>query len=42
MVATSGLSEDAAKLIDKFKDKFEITIIDIEGLYSLAEKQNSA
>lgn len=38
LVATSGLSEDAAKLIDKFKDKFEITIIDIEGLYSLAEK----
>jgi len=40
LVTTSGLSKDAAELIEKFKDKFEITIIDIEGMYSLADKYN--
>ena len=40
MVTTSGLSKDAAELIEKFKDKFEITIIDIEGMYNLADKYN--
>ncbi|NLK63739.1 MAG: restriction endonuclease [Tissierellia bacterium] len=40
LVTTCSLSEDAADLIDKFKDKFEITIIDIEGMYSLADKYN--
>ena len=40
LVTTSSLSEDAAKLIEKFKDRFEITIIDIEGMYSLADKYN--
>ncbi|MDD4436699.1 MAG: restriction endonuclease [Tissierellia bacterium] len=40
LVTTSSLSEDAAKLIEKFKDRFEITVIDIEGMYSLADKYN--
>lgn len=40
LVTTTGLSKDAAELIEKFKDKFEITIIDIEGMYSLADKYN--
>ncbi len=40
LATTSDLSEDAEKLIEKFKDKFEITIIDIEGMYSLADKYN--
>ncbi len=40
LVTTSSLSEDAIKLIEKFKDRFEITIIDIEGMYSLADKYN--
>ena len=40
LVTTSDLSEDAEKLIEKFKDRFEITIIDIEGMYSLADKYN--
>ena len=40
LITTSDLSEDAAKLIEKFNDRFEITIIDIEGLYSLADKYN--
>ena len=34
------MSEDAAKLIEKFKDRYEITIIDIEGMYNLADKYN--
>ena len=40
LVTTSSLSEEAAKLIEKFKDRFEITVIDIEGMYSLADKYN--
>lgn len=40
LVTTSGLSKDAAELIEKFKDKFEITLIDIEGMYNLADKYN--
>lgn len=40
LVTTSDLSEDAEKLMEKFKDRFEITIIDIEGMYSLADKYN--
>lgn len=40
LVTTSDLSEDAAKLIEKFKDRYEITIIDIEGMYNLADKYN--
>ena len=40
LITTSDLSEDAVKLIEKFNDRFEITIIDIEGMYSLADKYN--
>lgn len=40
LVTTSSLSEEAEKLLEKFKDKFEITLIDIEGMYNLAEKYN--
>ena len=38
LVAACGISQDAEKLIENLKDKFEINLIDIEGLYSLAEK----
>ena len=40
LVTTSSLSEDAKKLLEKFKEKFEVTIIDIEGLFDLAKKYN--
>ena len=40
LITTSDLSEDAVKLIEKFNDRFEIAIIDIEGMYSLADKYN--
>ena len=40
LVTTSSLSEDAKKLLEKFKEKFEVTIIDIEGLFDLAIKYN--
>lgn len=40
LITTSNLSEDAENLLHKFKDKFEITIIDIEGMYNLADKYN--
>lgn len=40
LVTTSNLSEEAEKLLEKFKDKFEINIIDIEGMFNLAQKYN--
>ncbi|NLJ57822.1 MAG: restriction endonuclease [Tissierellia bacterium] len=40
LVSTVSLSEEAENLLKKFNDKFEITIIDIDGLYSLADKHN--
>lgn len=40
LVTTGSLSEDAAKLLEKFKDKFEITLLNIDGLYDLADKHN--
>ncbi|MFA6782244.1 MAG: restriction endonuclease [Sedimentibacter sp.] len=40
LVTTTALSEDAVKLIEKFKDRFEITIIGIEDMHSLADKYN--
>ncbi|MDD4677947.1 MAG: hypothetical protein PHN25_01950 [Tissierellia bacterium] len=40
LVTTSALSEDVVKLIEKFKDRFEITIIGIEDMHSLADKYN--
>lgn len=40
LVTTANLSEDAEKLLEKFKDRFEISLIDLEGLYNLASKYN--
>lgn len=40
LVTTSNLSEEAEKLLEKFKEKFEVTIIDIEGMFDLAKKFN--
>ena len=40
LVTTTALSEDVVKLIEKFKDRFEITIIGIEDMHSLADKYN--
>lgn len=40
LITTSSLSEDAQKLLDKFKNKFDIKLIDLEGLYNLAMKYN--
>jgi len=40
LVYTSGLSEDANILLEKFKDKLEITLIDVDGLLKLMEKYN--
>ena len=40
LITTSSLSEEAEKLLEKFKDKFEINLIDIEGLYNLSDKYN--
>ncbi len=40
LVTTSNLSEEAEKLLEKFKEKFEVTIIDIEGMFDLAKKYN--
>lgn len=40
LITTSSLTEEAEKLLKKFKDKFEITLIDIEGLFNLAQKYN--
>ena len=38
MVTTSSLSEEAEKLLEKFKEKYTISIIDLEGLHNLAQK----
>ena len=40
LVTTGSLSEDASKLLEKFKDKFEITLLNIDSLYDLADKHN--
>ncbi|MGB4440376.1 MAG: restriction endonuclease, partial [Sedimentibacter sp.] len=40
LVYTSSLSEDANILLEKFKDKLEITLIDLDGLLKLMEKYN--
>ena len=40
LVTTGSLSEDAEKLLEKFKDKFEITLLNIDSLYDLADKHN--
>ncbi len=40
LVTTANLSEDAEKLLEKFKDRFEISLIDLKGLYNLAGKYN--
>lgn len=38
LVTTSSLSEEAEKLLEKFKEKYTISIIDLEGLHNLAQK----
>ncbi len=40
LVTTSSLSEEAEKLLEKFKEKFEVILIDIEGMFNLAKKYN--
>ena len=40
MVTTGSLSDDAAKLLEKFNDKLHITLLGIDGLYDLADKHN--
>ena len=40
LITTGGLSEEAGKLLEKFKDKYEITLMDIDGMYDLAYKHN--
>ncbi len=40
LVTTSSLSEEAEKLLEKFKEKFEVILIDIEGIFNLAKKYN--
>lgn len=37
LITTSNLSEDAKDLIEKFKDKLDINVVDLDGLYSLME-----
>lgn len=40
LISTVNLTEEAKKLLEKFKDKFEIEILDIDGMYNLADKYN--
>lgn len=40
LINTGNLTEDANALLNKFKDKFELETLDIDGLYSLADKHN--
>ena len=40
MVTTGSLSDDAAKLLEKFNDMLHITLLGIDGLYDLADKHN--
>lgn len=40
LVTSGNLSEEAGKLIESFKEKFEIQVIDMEVLYNLAVKYN--
>ena len=40
LVTTGSLSDDAAKLLEKFNDKLHITLLGIDGLYDLADKHN--
>jgi len=40
LVYTSTLSEEATILLEKFKDKLEITLVDLDGLLKLMEKYN--
>lgn len=37
LVTTGSLSEEAEALIEKFKDKLSIEVIDLDGLYSMME-----
>jgi len=38
LVITGGLSENAQELLDKFQNKLEINIVDLDGLLELMEK----
>lgn len=38
LVTTTDLSEDAKNLLEKFHGEFQLTVIDIDGLYDLADK----
>lgn len=40
LVTTGSLSDDAAKLLEKFNDMLHITLLGIDGLYDLADKHN--
>lgn len=40
LVLTGKLSEEALGFLDKFKDKLQISVIDIDNLYDLMEEEN--
>lgn len=40
LVTTANLSDDAKALIEKFKDKLDIDIVDLDCLYKIMEEQN--
>lgn len=40
LVSTGSLSEDASELLEKLNEKFELEVVDIDGLYDLADKHN--
>lgn len=40
LVTTGNLSEGAKELLDKFKEKLDIEIVDLDGLFSIMEEHN--
>ncbi|MGD9568950.1 MAG: restriction endonuclease, partial [Sedimentibacter sp.] len=40
LVTTGSLSEEAKELIEKFKDKLDIEVVDLDGLFSIMDEQS--
>lgn len=40
LVSTGNLSEEAKELLEKFKDKLNIDVVDLDGLYKLMEEHD--